>query len=51
MGRNVVGGQKLFGRSTSLMIIPAVTILIVSLSLNLLGDALRDALDPRLKAD
>ena len=33
-----------------MMLIPAVTILIVSLAFNLLGDALRDALDPRLKA-
>ena len=33
-----------------LIIVPALTILIVSLALNLLGDALRDALDPRLKA-
>lgn len=34
-----------------LMLIPGITILVVSLALNLLGDALRDALDPRLKAD
>ena len=34
-----------------LMIIPAATILLVSLAFNLLGDALRDALDPRLKRD
>jgi peptide/nickel transport system permease protein len=34
-----------------LMIIPAVTILLVSLAFNLLGDALRDALDPRLKSE
>ena len=33
-----------------LTLIPALTILVVSLALNLLGDALRDALDPRLKA-
>ena len=33
-----------------LIIVPGLTILIVSLALNLLGDALRDALDPRLKA-
>ena len=33
-----------------MMLIPAATILIVSLAFNLLGDALRDALDPRLKA-
>ena len=34
-----------------LMLIPALTILVVSLAFNLLGDALRDALDPRLKAE
>jgi len=34
-----------------LMIVPAVTILLVSLAFNLLGDALRDALDPRLKGE
>ena len=34
-----------------MMLIPAATILIVSLAFNLLGDALRDALDPRLKAE
>ena len=34
-----------------LMLIPGITIAIVSLAFNLLGDALRDALDPRLKAD
>ena len=33
-----------------LILIPAVTILLVSLARNLLGDALRDALEPRLKA-
>ncbi len=32
-----------------LMIVPALTILVVSLAFNLLGDALRDSLDPRLK--
>ena len=36
---------------SGLMIIPAVTILLVSLAFNLLGDALRDALDPRLKGE
>lgn len=32
-----------------LVIIPGLTILLTALSLNLLGDGLRDALDPRLK--
>ena len=34
-----------------LMLIPAAAILIVSLALNLLGDSLRDALDPRMKRE
>ena len=34
-----------------LLLIPAAAILITSLVFNLLGDALRDALDPRLKAE
>ena len=33
-----------------LLLIPAAAILITSLTFNLLGDALRDALDPRLKS-
>lgn len=43
--------RMLLGDAPHLMIVPAVTILIVSLAFNLLGDALRDALDPRLKAE
>ena len=31
------------------LIIPAVTICLIVLSLNLLGDGLRDAFDPKLK--
>ena len=31
------------------LIFPAVTLTIIVLSLNLIGDGLRDALDPRLK--
>lgn len=34
-----------------LMLIPALTILVVCLAWNLLGDALRDALDPRLREE
>lgn len=43
--------RKYMSDAPFLMIIPGVTILIVTLTLNLLGDALRDVLDPRLKAD
>ena len=32
-----------------LILIPGMTILIASMSLNLVGDGLRDALDPKLK--
>lgn len=34
-----------------LMVIPGITILLVSLAFKLLGDTLRDLLDPRLKAE
>ena len=37
--------------ASHLLLIPAGAILITSLVFNLLGDALRDALDPRLKAE
>jgi len=36
-------------RAPHLMIIPGVAILIVTLSFNLLGDGLRDVLDPRMR--
>lgn len=42
--------RSFMAEAPHLILIPAVTILIVSLALNLLGDALRDALDPRLRA-
>ena len=41
--------RNFMAEAPHLILIPAITILIVSLALNLLGDALRDALDPRLK--
>jgi peptide/nickel transport system permease protein len=44
--------QQSFGllnQDPLLSIIPGMTIFLVVLSFNLLGDALRDALDPRLR--
>lgn len=42
-------GQKLIRTNPSLSIIPGVMIFLVVLSLNFLGDGLRDALDPDLR--
>ena len=39
-----------FRQSPYLMMIPGVAILITSLSINMIGDGLRDALDPKLKS-
>ena len=35
--------------STYITLFPGIAIILTSLSLNLLGDGLRDALDPKLK--
>lgn len=35
--------------STSIMFFPGAAIVLTALALNLLGDGLRDALDPRLR--
>jgi peptide/nickel transport system permease protein len=42
-------GQKYIRMAPHLSIIPGISIFIVVLCLNLLGDALRDALDPKIK--
>ncbi|MBD2314401.1 nickel ABC transporter permease subunit NikC [Desertifilum sp. FACHB-1129] len=41
-------GREFFRREPGLMFYPGMMIFLVALSFNLLGDALRDALDPRL---
>ena len=45
----VLVGGRIFGIVGILLAIPGVAILITSLSISLMGDGLRDALDPRLK--
>ncbi|WP_416671322.1 nickel ABC transporter permease subunit NikC [Egbenema bharatensis] len=47
-GAMITDGREFFRREPGLMIYPGLMIFIVALSFNLLGDALRDALDPRL---
>jgi ABC-type dipeptide/oligopeptide/nickel transport system permease subunit len=42
-------GQSYFIRAPWLMIVPGLAILISILSFNLMGDGLRDALDPKLR--
>jgi nickel transport system permease protein len=46
-GAMITDGREFFRREPGLMLYPGLTIFIVALSFNLLGDALRDALDPR----
>lgn len=42
--------RQFFNTSPYLMIIPGLAILITSISINMMGDGLRDALDPKLKS-
>lgn len=48
-GSMLAGGRGFIRRASWVTTYPGVAIMISILSLNLLGDALRDALDPRLK--
>ena len=48
-GAMLSAGRSYIRSNTHVIIYPGITIMIVVLSLNLLGDGLRDALDPRLK--
>ncbi|CAN5550269.1 hypothetical protein BH09CHL1_BH09CHL1_16710 [soil metagenome] len=43
-------GRSYLRETPLLMIVPGVAILLTVMSLNLIGDALRDALDPRLNS-
>lgn len=49
LGRMVLDGQNYIQSNPLLIIFPGLVILITSLSFNLLGDGLRDILDPRLR--
>ena len=47
LGVMLASAQPLFRSGPWLAVIPGICIVVVTLSLNLLGDGLRDALDPR----
>ena len=49
-GSMLSSARDYMATSPHLVIIPGITIVIAALSINLLGDGLRDALDPRLKS-
>jgi peptide/nickel transport system permease protein len=49
-GAMLADARENLRRAPYLMVFPGVSILLTALSFNLLGDGLRDALDPRLKA-
>jgi peptide/nickel transport system permease protein len=46
-----IGQQFLFSGEWWILAFPAATLILLALSVNLLGDRLRDALNPRLRAD
>ena len=48
-GRMLADSQTLVGLAPHLALIPGFAIILTVLGLNLLGDGLRDMLDPRLK--
>lgn len=48
-GRIIADGQPYFQVAPWVSIVPGVVILLVSLSFNLIGDGLRDILDPKLR--
>ncbi|MEO9650401.1 MAG: ABC transporter permease [Roseobacter sp.] len=49
LGRMLADAQTLVTLAPHLAIVPGVSIILIVLGLNLLGDGLRDALDPRLR--
>ena len=48
-GAMLSGGRAYLRNAPHLTVFPGIAIIITILSLNLLGDGLRDALDPKLK--
>jgi peptide/nickel transport system permease protein len=48
-GRMLADAQTLVTLAPHLALIPGIAIILTVLGLNLLGDGLRDALDPRIK--
>jgi peptide/nickel transport system permease protein len=49
LGRLITAGQTYVFRAPWLTTFPGVTILIIALAFNLMGDGIRDVLDPRLR--
>ena len=49
LGRMLADAQTMVSFAPHLAIVPGVAIILIVLGLNLLGDGLRDALDPRLR--
>ena len=49
LGSMLSDGRDFMRHSPNMVIFPGLTIALIALSLNLFGDGLRDALDPRLK--
>jgi len=49
LGSMLSDGREFMRHSPNMVIFPGLTIAMIALSLNLFGDGLRDALDPRLK--
>jgi oligopeptide transport system permease protein len=50
LGALVNGGVSQMERAPFALLIPATLLAVILMSFNFLGDGLRDALDPRLKA-
>lgn len=48
-GSMMAGGEKFMRSVPHLIIIPGIFILLTTMAMNLMGDGLRDALDPKLK--
>jgi peptide/nickel transport system permease protein len=49
LGRLITAGQTYIFQAPWLTAFPGLTILIISLAFNLMGDGIRDVLDPRLR--
>ncbi len=49
LGRLITAGQTYIFQAPWLVAFPGLTILIISLAFNLMGDGIRDVLDPRLR--
>ena len=49
LGRLITAGQSYIFQAPWLVAFPGLTILIISLAFNLMGDGIRDVLDPRLR--